>query len=402
MRRVVVTGMGGVSSIGNNVAEIEESLRLGRSGIRFQPEYEQMGLRCHVAGNIEGVDPASRIPRKLYRFMGDAAALGYLATEEALAQANLPAEMISHPRTGLIMGSGGASTQDIVEAADILRSRGIRKVGPYRVTSTMGSTMSACLATAFGIKGMNVTMTSACSTSAHCIGYGMELIQWGKQDVVLVGGGEAEHWSQSCLFDAMGAFSTQYNLEPHRASRPYDQHRDGFVIAGGAGTLVLEERDHALERGAQILAELVGFGTASDGDHMTNPSGDGAARSMTMALEASGRSVDYLNTHGTSTPAGDIVELEAAYSVFGQQFPKFSSTKSLTGHSLGAAGVHEAIYSIIMLNGDFIAGSANVEQLDTGVTHLPIVTQFEETPLSTVMSNSFGFGGTNVTLVFSR
>ena len=402
MRRVVITGMGIVSSIGNQLSEVTASLRNGTSGIRLQESYREQGLRCHVAGSIQNLNCEERIPRKLYRFMGDAAAFGYVAMEEAIAQSGLTEELISHPRTGLLMGSGGASTMDIVEAADILRSKGIRRVGPYRVTSTMGSTVSACLSTSFGIKGMNATMTSACSTSAHCIGYGMELIQWGKQDIIFAGGGEAEHWSQSCLFDAMGAFSTRSNDQPDKASRPYDADRDGFVIAGGGGVVVLEEREHALRRGAPILAELVGYGTASDGYDMVAPSGDGAARAMALAMETVNAPIDYLNTHGTSTPAGDIVELEAVARVFGSDFPRFSSTKSLTGHSLGAAGVHEAIYSIIMLNEGFIAASANVENLDPGVGDWPIVLERQETPLSRVMSNSFGFGGSNVSLVFSR
>ncbi len=402
MRRVVITGMGIVSSIGNNVVEVTESLKQGKSGIRFQESYKEMGLRCNIAGSINGLDCSELIPRKLYRFMGDAAAYSYVAMEQAINNAQLTPELITNPRTGLIMGSGGASTFDIVEAADILRSKGIRRVGPYRVTSTMGSTVSACLSTSFGIKGMNVTMTSACSTSAHCIGYGMELIQWGKQDVIFAGGGEAEHWSQSCLFDGMGAFSTKYNETPDKASRPYDVNRDGFVIAGGGGVVVLEEREHALKRGANILAELVGYGTASDGYDMVAPSGDGATRSMQMAMETVDQPIDYLNTHGTSTPAGDIVEIDATRTVFGSDFPRFSSTKSLTGHSLGAAGVHEAIYSLIMLNDGFIAGSANVESPDPGVSGLPLITEKTDIQLNRVMSNSFGFGGTNVSLVFAR
>lgn len=401
MRRVVITGMGITSSIGNNQAEVTRSLREGRSGIRFQPEYKEMGLRCHIAGSIENLNLADRIPRKLYRFMGNAAAYGYIAMEEAIEQAELTETLISHPRTGLLMGSGGASTLDIVEAADILRERGVRRVGPYRVTSTMGSTVSACLSTSFGIKGVNATVSSACSTSAHCIGYGTELIQWGKQDIIFAGGAEAEHWSQSVLFDAMGAFSTRYNDIPEKASRPYDANRDGFIIAGGGGVVVLEEREHALKRGALILAEVTGYGTASDGYDMVAPSGDGAARSMAMALESENRPVDYLNTHGTSTQAGDLVELKAVEQVFGPKMPPFSSTKSLTGHSLGAAGVHEAIFSILMLNEGFIAASANIENLDSGVGSLPIVRQRLDQPLNCVMSNSFGFGGTNVSLVFA-
>lgn len=402
MRRVVITGMGITSSIGNNLAEVTQSLREGRSGIRFQPEYEEMGLRCNVAGSIENLNLAERIPRKLYRFMGDAAAFGYIAMEEAIEQSGLPESLISHPRTGLLMGSGGASTLDIVEAADILRERGVRRVGPYRVTSTMGSTVSACLSTAFGIKGMNATVSSACATSAHCIGYAMELIQWGKQDIIFAGGAEAEHWSQSVLFDAMGAFSTRYNATPEKASRPYDANRDGFVIAGGGGVIILEEREHALKRGAHILAEITGYGTASDGYDMVAPSGDGAARAMALALETVDQTVEYLNTHGTSTPAGDLVELKAVEQAFGGNVPPFSSTKSLTGHSLGAAGVHEAIFSILMMNEGFIAASANVEKPDPDIGSLPLVLSRIDQPISCVMSNSFGFGGTNVSLVFVK
>ncbi len=407
MRRVVITGMGIVSSIGNNIDEVTESLKNSRSGIKYRPAYKEKGLRCQIAGSIQNLDCAEHIPRKLYRFMGEAAAYGYIASEEAIMQAGLDKSMMSNLKTGLVMGSGGASTEDIVIANELLEQRGVRKIGPYRVTSTMASTMSACLSTAFGIKGMNVSMSSACSTSAHCIGYGMELIQWDKQDIVLVGGGEAEHWSMSCLFDAMGAFSTQYNDQPEKASRAYDQNRDGFVIAGGAGTLVLEEREHALKRGANILGELVGYGTASDGCDMVSPSGEGAENAMKMAVSTVDAPIDYLNTHGTSTPVGDIVELAATENVFGNNFPFFSSTKSLTGHSLGAAGVHEAIYSLIMLNNNFITPSANIEKLDNSIASNPIlqeriVLKKADENLNTVMSNSFGFGGTNVSLVFQK
>ncbi len=401
MRRVVITGMGIVSSIGNDISTVTQSLQEGTSGITFQESYRDMGLRCQVAGSIRGLDCKEKIPRKHYRFMGEAAAFGYISLAEAIAQSGLKDELISHPRTGLVMGSGGASTQDIVEANDILRDKGIRKVGPYRVTSTMGSTVSACLSTSYAIKGMNITLSSACSTSAHCIGYGAELIQWGKQDIIFAGGAEAEHWSMSSLFDGMGAFSTQYNATPHSASRAYDANRDGFVIAGGSGVLVLEEREHALRRGAPILAELIGYGTASDGADMVAPSGDGAARAMQMAMETVQQPVDYLNTHGTSTPVGDIVELEAVDHVFGASFPKFSSTKSLTGHSLGAAGVHESIYSLIMLRDQFMAASAHIETLDPAVGNRPILLTRCHEPISTVMTNSFGFGGTNVSLVFT-
>ncbi len=401
MRRVVVTGMGIVSSIGNTVAEVTESLQSSRSGIRFQPDYKEKGFRSQVAGSIEGLSCADHIPRQHYRFMGDAASYGYIALKEAITIAGLGQSHISHPRTGLIMGSGGASTEDIVIANELLREKGVRKIGPYRVTSTMGSTMSACLSTAFGVKGMNVTMTSACSTSAHCIGYGTELIQWGKQDIIFAGGGEAEHWTMSCLFDAMGAFSTHFNDQPEKASRAYDRDRDGFVIAGGAGALVLEEREHALARGATILGEVLGYGTAADGNNMVNPSGEGAVNSMKLAMKTVNCPIDYLNTHGTSTPVGDIVELDAVERVFGNDFPAFSSTKSLTGHSLGAAGVHEAIYSLIMLNQGFITPAANIDTLDEGVATRPIVLEKVSRQLKTIMSNSFGFGGTNVSLVFA-
>ncbi|PTY37726.1 beta-ketoacyl-[acyl-carrier-protein] synthase I [Saccharospirillum sp. MSK14-1] len=400
MRRVVITGMGITSCLGNEQSEVLSSLREGRSGIRFQPDYQAKGLRCQIAGSVENLALEERIPRKLYRFMGDAAAYSYIAMEEAINQAGLSPELISHPRTGLLMGSGGASTKDIVEAADILRERGVRRVGPYRVTSTMGSTVSACLSTAYGIKGMNATVSSACATSAHCIGYGSELIQWGKQDIVFVGGGEAEHWSQSVLFDAMGAFPTHYNEHPTLASRPYDAHREGFVIAGGGGVMVLEEREHALQRGATILAEVTGYGTASDGYDMVAPSGDGAKRAMTMALDGLEQPIDYINTHGTSTQAGDLVELQAMQQAFGKNVPPFSSTKSLTGHALGAAGIHEAIYSVLMLRDSFIAASANIDELDPGVGNLPLVRHRLDQRLNQVMSNSFGFGGTNVSLVF--
>ncbi|WP_070969586.1 beta-ketoacyl-ACP synthase II [Vibrio sonorensis] len=403
MRRVVVTGMGVVSSIGNDLAAVTQSLKLGRSGIRYQEEYERAGLRCHIAGSIEGLDLKEKIPRKQLRFMGEAAAYSYVAAQEAIQNAGLTPEDMQNLKTGLVMGSGGASTEDIVVANTLLKEKGIRKVGPYRVTSTMGSTVSACLSTALGIKGMNVSMSSACSTSAHCIGYGAELIQWGKQDRVIVGGGEAEHVTQSCLFDAMGAFSTQYNETPERASRPYDEHRDGFVIAGGGGVLILEEYEMAKARNATIIAELVGFGTASDGYDMVAPSGEGATNAMKLAIQEAQRPIDYVNTHGTSTPAGDIVELEAMDTVFAEQgYPIFSSTKSLTGHSLGAAGVHEAIYSLIMLSQGFVTASANIDNADPKVGSRPLVTSRIDRTLKTVMSNSFGFGGTNVSLVFSK
>ena len=400
MRRVVVTGMGIVGCLGNNKEEVLASLQAQKSGISFQPEYEEMGFRSHVAGS-PNIDLAEHIDRKLKRFMGDSAAYSYLSMKEAIEDAGLSEDVVSNPRTGLVTGSGGASSSDIVESVDILREKGIRKVGPYRVTRTMGSTTSANLATPFSIKGVNYSMTSACATSAHCIGHAMELIQWGKQDVVFAGGGEEEHWSLSAQFDAMGALSSKYNDTPEKASRAYCSTRDGFVIAGGGGMLVLEEYEHAVARGATIYAELVGYGATSDGADMVAPSGEGAIRCMKMAMEMAGNpQIDYLNTHGTSTPAGDITELKAVGEAFADNRPPISSTKSLTGHSLGAAGVQEAIYSLLMQKHGFITGSANIEALDEGAEGFDIVTQNRDAQLTTVMSNSFGFGGTNATLIF--
>ncbi|UZK03772.1 beta-ketoacyl-ACP synthase I [Venatoribacter cucullus] len=400
MRRVVVTGIGIVGCIGNNKEEVLASLQAQRSGIRFMPEYAELGLRSHVAGKPQ-IDLDEVIDRKLKRFMGDSAAYAYLSMREAIADAGLTEEMISNPRTGLVAGSGGASASDIVESVDILREKGVRKVGPYRVTRTMGSTVSANLATPFSIKGVNYSMTSACATSAHCIGHGMELIQWGKQDIVFAGGGEEEHWSLTTQFDAMGALSSKYNDSPESASRPYDANRDGFVIAGGGGMLVLEEYEHAVKRGATIYAELIGYSATSDGADMVAPSGEGAIRCMRDALAMAGNpTIDYLNTHGTSTPAGDITELKAVAEAFSNTIPPISSTKSLTGHSLGAAGVQEAIYSLLMLKHGFITGSANISERDEGAASFPIVTENRPAQLKTVMSNSFGFGGTNAALVF--
>lgn len=400
MRRVVVTGIGIVGCLGNNKEEVLESLKAQRSGISFQPDYEEMGFRSHVAGSPK-IDLSEHIDRKLKRFMGDSAAYSYLSMREAIEDAGLTEEMVSNPRSGLVTGSGGASSSDIVESVDILREKGIRKVGPYRVTRTMGSTTSANLATPFSIKGVNYSMTSACATSAHCIGHGMELIQWGKQDIVFAGGGEEEHWSLTAQFDAMGALSSKYNDAPETASRPYDSTRDGFVIAGGGGMLVLEEYEHAVARGATIYAELTGYGATSDGADMVAPSGEGAVRCMQMAMEMAGNpDIDYLNTHGTSTPAGDITELKAVGEAFDGNCPPISSTKSLTGHSLGAAGVQEAIYCLLMQKHGFITGSANVNEPDEGTAGFEIVTQNRDAELTTVMSNSFGFGGTNATLVF--
>jgi len=401
MRRVVVTGMGVVSSIGADAGEVLASLRSGRSGIAFQPEYQEMGLRSHVEGSID-LDLDGLIDRKLKRFMGDAAAFNYLAMGQAIEDAGLSEERISDPRVGLICGSGGGSPENIVSAADTLRSRGVRRVGPYMVTRTMASTIPACLSTAFRIKGMSYSISSACATSAHCIGHAAELIQLGKQDLIFAGGGEEVHWTMSVLFDGMGALSSNYNDRPQSASRPYDADRDGFVISGGGGVLVMEELEHALDRGARIYGELIGYGATSDGADMVQPSGEGAVRCMRQAMEGVEGGVDYINAHGTSTPAGDLKELEAIREVFPDQAPPISSTKSLTGHGLGAAGVCEAIYSILMMEHGFIAGSANIENLDPAIGDFPVLRENTPAELRTVMSNSFGFGGTNSTLVFRK
>ncbi len=403
-QRVVVTGLGIVSCLGNDADSVTESLRTGRSGITFCQQHADAGMRSHVGGTPD-IDLAAAIDRKRWRFMGDAAGYAYLSMEQAIADAGLSPEQVSNPRTGIIAGSGGASSANQVEAADILRDRGLRRVGPYRVTQTMGSTVSACLATPFQIKGVNYSISSACSTSAHCIGNGMELIQMGKQDVVFAGGGEELHWSLSCLFDAMGALSTNFNDQPGSASRAYDAARDGFVIAGGGGMLVLESLDHARARGARIYAEIVGYGATSDGYDMVAPSGEGAVRCMQQAMVGLEGGIDYINAHGTSTPVGDIQELGAVREVFGagDEQPWIGSTKSLSGHSLGAAGVQEAVYSLLMMQHNFVAASANIEQLDDGAQGLKIARQrVDNVELHRVMSNSFGFGGTNATLVFQR
>ena len=403
MREVVVTGIGIVSSIGNNIPEVTDSLQNLRSGITKNEANLELGLRSHVSGSIQNLELKELIDRKLYRFMGDAAAYAYLSTEEAIKDADLKDSDLSNHRTGLIMGSGGASSEDQIDSADILRSKGLKRIGPYRVTKAMGSTVSACLATSFGIKGINYSISSACATSAHCIGSGMEQIQLGKQDIIIAGGGEAEHWGMTSLFDAMGALSTKYNDKPDRASRAYDKDRDGFVIAGGGGTLILEEKQHALDRGANIYAQLTGYAATSDGEDMVSPSGEGGERCMQIALEMSGhKEVDYINAHGTSTPAGDITELNAIKNVFGDKIPFISSTKSLSGHSLGAAGVQEAIYGLIMMKEGFIVGSANIENLDEGAEPFPIVRENFSTELRCFLSNSFGFGGTNATLIFEK
>jgi 3-oxoacyl-[acyl-carrier-protein] synthase-1 len=402
MRRVVVTGIGIVSCLGKNKEEVLASLQQGKSGISHQPEYAEKGFKSHIAGSID-IDFSELIDRKLLRFMGESAAYSYLSMQEAIADAGLSDDQVSNVRTGLIAGSGGASAANIVEAADGMREKGLRRVGPYRVTRTMGSTVSACLATPFKIKGVNYSITSACSTSAHCIGNAMELIQLGKQDVVFAGGGEELHWTQTVLFDAMGALSSKYNDTPEKASRAYDANRDGFVIAGGGGMLVIEELEHAKARGAKIYAELVGYGATSDGYDMVAPSGEGAARCMQQAMSTIDKPIDYINAHGTSTPAGDIQELKAVKEVFGDNCPKVSSTKSLSGHSLGAAGVQEAVYSLLMQQHSFIAASANIDNLDEGAEGMPVVTEkLENVDLTTIMSNSFGFGGTNASLVFTK
>jgi 3-oxoacyl-[acyl-carrier-protein] synthase-1 len=400
-RRVVVTGMGIVSCLGNDVATVTTSLREQRAGIRFIPEYAELGLRSQVAG-VPDIDLEATIDRKLKRFMGDAAGYAYVAMRDAIADAGLSDEQLRDPRTGVIAGSGGGSAQWQIETGDLLRNRGVRKVGPYMVPRTMCSTVSAALATAFGIRGVSYSISAACATSAHCIGAAADMIRHGLQDVVVAGGGEEAHWGMTCQFDAMGALSTHHNDTPQSASRPYDTGRDGFVIAGGGGMLVLESHEHAIARGARIHAELVGYGVTSDGVDMVAPSGEGAVRCMRMAMAGVEAPIDYLNTHGTSTPLGDIVELEAVREAFDGKVPPLSSTKALSGHSLGAASVHEAIYSLLMLQGGFMAGSANIEQLDPKAEGFPILRGSRDAELRTVMSNSFGFGGTNGTLVFAK
>ena len=399
MRRVVVTGAGITSCLGNTLDSVAESLWIGRSGIRAFPEFTEMGLRSQVAG-VVAVDPEGRIDRRLRRFMGDAAAYAWLALDDAITHARLPAARVSCPRTGLIMGSGGGSPFHQIEAADTLRSRGVRRIGPYQVTRTMGSTVSACLSTAFAIKGLSYSISSACATSAHCIIVAAQQIAWGLQDIVFAGGGEELGWGMASLFDGMGALSTARNHAPETASRAFDRNRDGFVIAGGGGALVLEALEHAVARDAPILAELIGFGASSDGEGMVAPSGEGALACMRMASAGLDEPVDYLNAHGTSTPAGDVVELAALRTVFGESVPPFSSTKSLSGHPLGAAGVHEAIYCLLMLRDGFIAGSINVEDPAPEAIGLPLVTTSRRAVLRTAMSNSFGFGGTNASLLF--
>ncbi|WP_439241473.1 beta-ketoacyl-ACP synthase I [Lonepinella sp. BR2474] len=402
MRRAVITGFGIVSSIGNNKEEVLASLKAGKSGIEFVPEFAEVGMRSQVAGTIK-LNPAELIDRKVYRFMGDAAAYAYLSMKEAIEDSGLSEDQVSNDRTGLVIGAGTGSAHSQLVACDAVRNGSVKKVGPYAVTKTMASSVSACLATPYKIRGVNYSISSACATSAHCIGHALELIQLGKQDVVFAGGAEELSWECATEFDAMGAVSTKYNDTPTKASRAYDANRDGFVIAGGGAVVVVEELEHALARGAKIYAEIVGYGATSDGYDMVAPSGEGAERCMKQALATVDSPVDYINVHGTSTPVGDVKELGAIANVFAGQKPAISSTKSMTGHSLGAAGAHEAIYTLLMLHNDFIAPSINIETLDEKAAGLNIVTETKENAgLQTVMSNSFGFGGTNATLVFKR
>ena len=402
MRRVVITGIGIVSCLGNSKTEVLDSLQNGRSGISFNDRFEEMGMRSLISGSVD-LEIKELIDRKVLRFMGDASAYAYVAMQQAIDDAGLEESDVSNPMTGLMAASGGASSANIVSSADTLREKGVKRIGPYMVTRTMGSTVSACLATPFKIKGINYSITSACATSAHCIGASMEQIQMGKQDIMFAGGGEEEDWTLASLFDAMGALSTKYNHIPEEASRAYDQNRDGFVIAAGAGIVVLEELEHAKARGARIYAELVGYGATSDGQNMVAPSGDGAIRCMELARKTVNLPIDYINTHGTSTPVGDITELQAIRKVFGDDLPKFSSSKSMCGHSLGATGAQEVIHCLLMLENDFIAPSINVLDLDPEVGDMPLVLErIDNVPMHIAMSNSFGFGGTNATLIMQK
>jgi 3-oxoacyl-[acyl-carrier-protein] synthase-1 len=402
MRRVVISGIGVVSCLGNSKEDVLDSLKAGRSGISFNESFKEMGLRSHVCGSVD-IDVSEYIDRKVLRFMGGAAAYAYISMQQAIEDAGLDEADVSNTRTGLIAGSGGASTSNVVNSADIARDRGVKRIGPYMVPRTMGSTVSACLATPFRIKGLNYSVTSACATSAHCIGIAMEQIQIGKQDLIFAGGGEEEHWSLSSLFDAMGALSSKYNDEPTMASRPYDQNRDGFVSAAGGGMVVVEELEHAKARGAKIYAEIVGYGATSDGHDMVAPSGEGAMRCMDLARSTVEVPIDYINTHGTSTPVGDTCELQAMRDIFGDDVPRFGSSKSMCGHSLGATGAQEAIHCLLMLEHDFIAPSINVIDLDPAAEGMPLVTErVDNAGIRTAMSNSFGFGGTNATLVLQK
>jgi len=401
MRRAVITGMGIVSCLGNDKATVTNSLRNGISGIQRREDFAEMGLRCNVGGLID-LDPKDHIDRKVLRFMGDSAAYGYIAADRAIADAGLSEEMVSNHKTGLIMGSGGLSGEMFVEAVDVMRARGIKRAGPYRVTQIMASTVSACVATPLKIKGVNYSLSSACATSAHCIGHAVELIQLGKQDVLLAGGAEEMHWSMAAMFDAMGALTSKYNDTPAIASRAYDANRDGFAPSLGGGCVVVEELEHALARGANIICEVTGYGATSDGADMVSPSGEGAERCMKMAMETASGPIDYINTHGTSTPVGDVAELGAIRNTFGDSCPDISSTKSLSGHSLGAAGVHETIYCMLMMENNFVAGSAHIDTLDEHANGLPILLKTKDAVLNRVMCNSFGFGGTNASLVIEK
>lgn len=401
MRRAVITGMGIVSCLGNDKATVTNSLRNGISGIQRREDFAEMGLRCNVGGLID-LDPKDHIDRKVLRFMGDSAAYGYIAADRAIADAGLSEEIVSNHRTGLIMGSGGLSGEMFVEAVDVMRARGIKRAGPYRVTQIMASTVSACVATPLKIKGVNYSLSSACATSAHCIGHAVELIQLGKQDVLLAGGAEEMHWSMAAMFDAMGALTSKYNDTPAIASRAYDANRDGFAPSLGGGCVVVEELEHALARGANIICEVTGYGATSDGADMVSPSGEGAERCMKMAMETASGPIDYINTHGTSTPVGDVAELGAIRNTFGDSCPDISSTKSLSGHSLGAAGVHETIYCMLMMENNFVAGSAHIDTLDEHANGLPILLKTKDAVLNRVMCNSFGFGGTNASLVIEK
>ena len=401
MRRAVITGLGIVSCLGNDRETVTKSLREGISGIRYREDFAEMGLRCHV-GAVLDIDPKEHIDRKVLRFMGASASYAYIATDRAIADAGLSEDMVSNPRTGLVMGAGGVSGEMFTESIDVMRERGIKRAGPYRVTQIMASTVSACVATPFKIKGVNYSMASACATSAHCIGHALELIQLGKQDIIFAGGSEDMHWSMAGPFDAMGALTSKYNDNSAVASRAYDAERDGFAPGLGAGTVVVEELEHALARGANIICEITGYGATSDGADMVSPSGEGAERSMKMAMETASGPIDYINAHGTSTPVGDIAELGAIRNTFGDNCPDISSTKSLSGHSLGAAGVHEAIYCMLMMEGGFVTASAHIDKLDEHAEGLPILLETKEKQLDRIMSNSFGFGGTNATLVMER
>ena len=401
MRRVVITGMGIVSPLGDSLATVLASLQASRSGIRYHAPYREAGLRSHLGGFTQ-VNLKEQIDKKNLRFMGNAAAYASIAMQQAIDDADLGEDQVSHPRTGLIIGSGGTSAENVVAAADTLREKGLKRLSPFMVPRTMSSTVSACLTSAFHIKGLCYSISSACATGSHCIGAAMEQIQMGKQDLLFAGGSDEEHWSQTAMFDAMGALSTRFNETPERASRPYDRNRDGFVVANGAGIVVVEALEHARNRGARIYGEIIGYGATADGYEMVSPSGEGAQRCIRLALATVDGPIDYINAHGTSTPIGDLVELRAIKEIFGDCNPPVSSTKSLSGHSLGAAGVHEAIYCLLMLNHNFIAGSINIEEMDPGAVGMNIVTANREAALTTVMSNSYGFGGTNACLIFRK